>query len=76
MNFYKCYDVNSLFLFWKSFFSKQQANIYYYISISLIKSLFLDRLCNDIHQIRLGLEIQNTKRQLIDNVIELTYKSI
>lgn len=76
MNFYKCYDVNSLFLFWKSFFSKQQANIYYYISISLIKSLFLDRLRNDIHQIRLGLEIQNTKRQLIDNVIELTYKSI
>lgn len=39
------------------FFSKQQANIYYYISISLIKSLFLDRLRNDIHQIRLGLEI-------------------
>lgn len=76
MNFYKCYDVNSLFLFWKSIFSKQQANIYYYISISLIKSLFLDRLRNDIHQIRLGLEIQNTKRQLIDNVIELTYKSI
>lgn len=76
MNFYKCYDVNSLFLFWKSFFSKQQANIYYYISISLIKSLFLDRLRNDIHQIRLGLEIQNTKRQLIDNVIELTYKII
>lgn len=76
MNFYKSYDVNSLFLFWKSFFSKQQANIYYYISISLIKSLFLDRLRNDIHQIRLGLEIQNTKRQLIDNVIELTYKSI
>lgn len=76
MNFYKCYDVNSLFLFWKSFFSKQQANIYYYISISLIKSLFLDCLRNDIHQIRLGLEIQNTKRQLIDNVIELTYKSI
>lgn len=76
MNFYKCYDVNSLFLFWKSFFSKQQANIYYYISISLIKSLFLDRLRNDIHQIRLGLEIQNTKRQLIDNVIELTYKSV
>lgn len=76
MNFYKCYDVNSLFLFWKSFFSKQQANIYYYISISLIKSLFLDRLRNDIHQIRLGLEIQKTKRQLIDNVIELTYKSI
>lgn len=76
MNFYKCYDVNSLFLFWKSFFSKQQANIYYYISISLIKSLFLDRLRNDIHQIRLGLEIQNTKRQLIDNVKELTYKSI
>lgn len=76
MNFYKCYDVNSLFLFWKSYFSKQQANIYYYISISLIKSLFLDRLRNDIHQIRLGLEIQNTKRQLIDNVIELTYKSI
>lgn len=76
MNFYKCYDVNSLFLFWKSFFSKQQANIYYYISISLIKSLFLDRLRNDIHQIRLGLEIQNTKRQLIDDVIELTYKSI
>lgn len=76
MNFYKCYDVNSLFLFWKSFFSKQQANIYYYISISLIKSLFLDRLRNDIHQIRLGLEIQNTKRQLIDNVKELTYKTI
>lgn len=64
------------FFFGSPFFSKQQANIYYYISISLIKSLFLDRLRNDIHQIRLGLEIQNTKRQLIDNVIELTYKSI
>lgn len=49
-NFKKCYDVNSLFPFWKSFFSKQQANIYYYISVSLIKSLFLDRLRNDIHQ--------------------------
>lgn len=32
----KYYDVNSLFLFWKSFISKQQANIYYHISISLI----------------------------------------
>lgn len=27
-------------------------------------------------KIRLGLEIQNTKRQLIDNVKELTYKTI
>lgn len=34
--FIKCYDVNSLFPFWKSFISKQQANIYYHISISLI----------------------------------------
>lgn len=38
------------FRFGSPFFSKQQANIYYYISISLIKSLFLDRLRNDIHQ--------------------------
>lgn len=36
MNLKKYYDVNSLFLFWKSFISKQQADIYYHISISLI----------------------------------------
>lgn len=43
----KYYDVNSLFLFWKSFISKQQANIYYHISISLIQSLFSDCLHTD-----------------------------